>query len=545
MKAINCIFIILLAVILFLIGYSCSKNEEDLPAPHKLKFSARVYDAVQMQVSTRAGVDNPWVNGDEAGLFVKNTGRLLSENSIYRGADNMRLVYSVDCFLPETDMYVAKYPENDDNIDYIAYYPYKERDEQYNIPVDVSIQHYPEKIDLLYSDNKKGLSKNGTATPDLLFSRQLSRLVLDVEMADGTEISNTRVTIAGMKTKASFSLINAILTVDSSSDGLIEMNTSITDGKARVEAVVLPVANVAGIALQIVANGKIYDIILSEKTNINSIRRGMVYNYKVRLTKDDATVYVNGYNEWPMATHGKFSEGTVQVTHTVPVSWLNTSYPRAGDVRNYTILYSKQYKVAYWVAYPMYADFMGDVSRTEYWKQDPELLIDYQPDLAKSWVQEPIAYSRGHQIPSADRTSSTAINRTTFYYSNMTPQNQSLNGNQWAKLEDQVRKWCMDTDTLYVVTGILLPESSELFTYAEDRKGNKAAVPIAYYKAIAKKVNDKYYTIGYKMGNHPVSGSFNNYRVTVTSLEKESGLVFFPHITDSSVKDYIDKSVWN
>ena len=535
--------IILLAILLLILAYACN-DKEDLSAPRKLKFLARVQDATQVEMNIRAG-NNYWDYGAEVGLFAKKSGRLLSESTVYGGFHNLKLVYSEGCFLPETDMYVGQHSENNDYIDYIAYYPYKEGSEYYTVPVDVSIQHDTEEIDLLYSDNAKGLNKNAYDAPDLVFSHQLSRLVFDVKMADGTAMRNTRATIAGMKTKASFSLVNAILTVDDSSDGIIEMNTTITDGKARVEAVVLPVAIVAGINIQIVANGKIYDIVLSEKTNTTYFGRGMVYNYRVKLTNDDATVYTNGYNEWPMATQGKFSEGTVQVTHTVPASWLNTSYPMTGDVRNYTILYSKQYKVAYWVAYPMYADFLGDVSRTEYWKQDPELSLDYQPDLAKSWVQVPIAYSRGHQIPSADRTSSTAINRTTFYYSNMTPQNQSLNGNQWAKLEDQVRKWCMDTDTLYVVTGILLPESPELLTYAEDRKGNKAAVPTAYYKALAKKVDGKYYTIGYKMGNHPASGSFNNYRVTVTSLEQESGLVFFPHITDSSIKDCIDNSVWN
>ena len=41
----------------------------------------------------------------------------------------------------------------------------------------------------------------------------------------------------------------------------------------------------------------------------------------------------------------------------------------------------------------------------------------------------------------------------TFYFSNMTPQNYSLNQNPWAALEKMARDNWMCSDTLYVVTG--------------------------------------------------------------------------------------------
>ena len=533
---------------------------------YELTFSARVQEAVQVEV--RAG-DEGWSAGDAIGLFAKTAGQPLSEAAVAGGIENLKLRYANGYFSSETRAYTLQYPEEKTAVDFIAYYPYgeealhyivpmdinpqtgeseihSEKPLHYVVPVDVSLQHDLKKIDLLYADNARGLNRQTTTTPELLFTHQLSRIVLDIEMADGRALSQTKVTIAGMKTKAFFSLVDATLRIDPSSEEIIGMNLRVEGSNAKAEAIVLPVARVEDIALQIVTNGQLYDLNLSEKTTITSLAKGRVYHYKVRLTREDATMEVNGYNEWPVTTHGMFSEGTLQVTHRMPVAWLNTPLPQAtGEVRNYTILYSKQHRVAYWVAYPMYEAFLGSTSRTDDWEYDPLLPSIYQPYLASSWVQTPIAYSRGHQLPSADRTSSVTANRTTFYYSNMAPQNQSMNGDQWAKLEDQVRKWCRTTDTLYVVTGILLPKSPGSLTYAEDRRGNKAAVPLAFYKALAKKVGNQYHTIGYKMENRPLSGTFNDYRVTVTSLEQESGLVFFPKITDSSVKDHVDQAVWN
>ena len=61
-------------------------------------------------------------------------------------------------------------------------------------------------------------------------------------------------------------------------------------------------------------------------------------------------------------------------------------------------------------------------------------------------------YSRGHQIPSADRTATDELNSQTFYASNITPQNGDFNGGIWASLEGKIRE-NMCQDTLYVVTG--------------------------------------------------------------------------------------------
>ena len=81
--------------------------------------------------------------------------------------------------------------------------------------------------------------------------------------------------------------------------------------------------------------------------------------------------------------------------------------------------------------------------------------------------------TEGHQIPSADRTTSNIANSQTFYFTNMTPQLSVLNGQMWANLEGQVRTWMAASDTLYVVTGAVLKtvNGNEAVNYATDAKG--------------------------------------------------------------------------
>lgn len=214
------------------------------------------------------------------------------------------------------------------------------------------------------------------------------------------------------------------------------------------------------------------------------------------------------------------------------------------SMRNYTMFYDTGMKLAYWVAYPLTSSYIGSSGRSENWEYDPMISESYQPKLYSAFKD---GYSRGHQIPSADRTYSTSENSTTFFFSNMTAQNYDLNGGMWGDLENKVRVWMKSADTLYVVTGAMIKtKTDQTITYTYDNDYAKIAIPKYYFKALAQKRGTSYYTIAFTMNNEEPSSydSFKNHQITVSQLEEETGFTFFPSLS-KSVKSQVNSSIWS
>ena len=118
--------------------------------------------------------------------------------------------------------------------------------------------------------------------------------------------------------------------------------------------------------------------------------------------------------------------------------------------RNYTVCFSAEDHVAYWVAAPRHSMYEG-TGRYESYKADPNIPASiqyYSKDIGAGC-------NKGHILGSAERNSSDATNRQVFYYSNIAPQlSEGFNtgGGGWNKLEDWIDKQVC-SDTLYQVVG--------------------------------------------------------------------------------------------
>ncbi|MFI3295973.1 MAG: DNA/RNA non-specific endonuclease, partial [Rikenellaceae bacterium] len=130
-------------------------------------------------------------------------------------------------------------------------------------------------------------------------------------------------------------------------------------------------------------------------------------------------------------------------------------------------------------------------------------------------------YDRGHLLPSADRSSSVEVNKTTFYMSNVAPQLPSLNRGVWKSLEEQVREWAKSADTVFVVVGAILQEQNTPKTIGRD-----VTVPEKFFKAIMiKKEGDKNKIHCYIMPNsEELNKNFDTYSVSLEELEKNSNI---------------------
>lgn len=250
----------------------------------------------------------------------------------------------------------------------------------------------------------------------------------------------------------------------------------------------------------------------------------------------EADPYQSGWMELPAVED---EEGRAFIYHTAEVD--------GQQKRNYSMLYDAAGRIALWVAYPLCSDYIGS-GRTDAWGYDPKIPDEYEPLLNHGWPERGL--DRGHQIPSGSRNANTAMNRQTFYYTNMTAQVSRFNQGLWANLENRVRGFVSVCDTLYVVTGPIF-DSGEPERWTEDNAGNPVAVPDGYFKAVLSYniSTSTYYSVAFVYDNEEYSRSnpTASDMCSVSEVEAITGFTFFNNLPQSvarSVKNQCEPERW-
>ena len=108
-------------------------------------------------------------------------------------------------------------------------------------------------------------------------------------------------------------------------------------------------------------------------------------------------------------------------------------------------------------------------------------------------------------------------------------------------MEEQVRKWAKQYDSLYVVTGPVLVSGLPRI------KGG-VGVPRRYFKALLVWQNGRYHAIAFLLPNQEkISGKFGDYAMSVNDLEKIIGYDLFwrlPDLVEERVESEVDTSFW-
>jgi len=107
------------------------------------------------------------------------------------------------------------------------------------------------------------------------------------------------------------------------------------------------------------------------------------------------------------------------------------------DYVYYKISYNSAMGTPNWVAWHLQSEDMGSTSRQDDFRSDNTLPSAWYRVASTSYSGS--GFDRGHNCPSADRTSTIAANSSTFYMTNMIPQAPTLNQGPWAGLEDHIR----------------------------------------------------------------------------------------------------------
>ena len=187
----------------------------------------------------------------------------------------------------------------------------------------------------------------------------------------------------------------------------------------------------------------------------------------------------------------------------------------------YSFSYNEQHEQANWVAYMLTKTHLGDgVERSNRFLEDPLVLTGtaVNADYAKS------GYDRGHLAPAADMSWSLQVMQESFFYSNMSPQLPGFNRGIWKKLEEQVRAWALQYDTLYVVTGPIL--EAGLLTIGS----NEVSVPKAYFKALIAPQQQK--GIAFVMPNAKSEAAVLAFSLSIDALEAKINRDLFYQLPD-------------
>lgn len=190
----------------------------------------------------------------------------------------------------------------------------------------------------------------------------------------------------------------------------------------------------------------------------------------------------------------------------------------------YTLDYFEKYEQASWVAYELTSEETNkQFERSNKFFSDP----DVKTGSASDADYKGSGYDRGHLAPAADMSFSEETMLESFYYSNMSPQLPAFNRGIWKRLEEKVRDWAVLYQSVYIVTGPVLSEGNIEAT-------NGVAVPKYFYKVILDAHSAHMQGIGFIMRNEGASGDLKEYAVSIDSVEKFTGIDFFPRLPDKT-----------
>jgi len=191
----------------------------------------------------------------------------------------------------------------------------------------------------------------------------------------------------------------------------------------------------------------------------------------------------------------------------------------------YTLSYNEKYEQAEWVAYELKKSYVRSSNFDRpYFIEDPKVKTG-----SADWRNyKKSGYDKGHLCPAGDMEFAINAYNDTFFTSNISPQKHEFNGGVWNRLEQKVRYWATKYDGVYVITaGVLQPN---LKTIGQE----KVLVPNYFYKILLDNSNGQYKMIAFLVPNAKSNKPLYEFVVSVDSIEKMTGIDFFPKLDDKT-----------
>jgi endonuclease G, mitochondrial len=197
----------------------------------------------------------------------------------------------------------------------------------------------------------------------------------------------------------------------------------------------------------------------------------------------------------------------------------------------YVLAYNRDRGIPSWVSWQLTQSDFGDAERKDNFVADTSLPEGWYQVTTDDYTGS--GYDRGHMCPSADRTATQEDNDDTFIMTNIVPQAPDNNRVTWEHLESYSRDLVQQGHVLYIITG----GEGDNGTIAK----GKVAVPRYTWKIIVvmpKGTSDiaritadtPVIAVRVPNGLKDKIGDWEEYRVTVASIEEATGFQFFTNL---------------
>lgn len=203
-----------------------------------------------------------------------------------------------------------------------------------------------------------------------------------------------------------------------------------------------------------------------------------------------------------------------------------------------------------WTSWYVGPTSLGSTARQDDFRADTNLPSGWYEVGASSYSGS--GFDRGHNCPSADRTSTVAANSATFLMDNMIPQAPNNNQQTWGNLEDYGRSLVTAGNELYVIMGIYGSGGTGSNGSATAINSGHVAVPSHVWKIIVvipngngdlSRITSSTRVIAVDTPNiNTINSDWTQYITTVQAIENATGYSFFTALP-ASVKAALETKV--
>ncbi|MFC5271525.1 DNA/RNA non-specific endonuclease [Adhaeribacter terreus] len=223
----------------------------------------------------------------------------------------------------------------------------------------------------------------------------------------------------------------------------------------------------------------------------------------------------------------------------------------------YDLSYHRDRGIPNWVSWHLDRTWIGSAPRQDNFRADNTLPAGWYRVIQTSYSST--GFDRGHNCPSADRSSTTIINSATFLMTNMIPQAPNNNQQIWADLENYTRSLVNKGNEVYVIMGSYGEGGTgSKGGLTKTINGGKVTVPSNVWKVIVvlpegngdvNRVNNTTRIIAVNTPNiNSVSSSWGTYRTSVDAIEAATGydlLSNLPEAVQTAVEAKTDNGPTN